>query len=112
MPILQIEVVGARRKDLAPALAAETAAAIGVRPGGCWVRLRYLNPRDYAENGPGVGLPVFVSVLKRNGLGDEREAMALASAVARVVDRPVEQVHVLYEGAARGRIFFGGKRVE
>jgi hypothetical protein len=116
MPILEVEVVGVPEAPggLAGVLADEAARALA-SPGRTWVRLRVLPEDRYAEDGggPPAGVrPVFVRVLRaelpaRETL--ESEALLLAEAVARACRRPVENVHVLYEPPARGRVAFGGK---
>lgn len=117
MPILEIEIVlrpgEALPNDLARRLADSAAAIFASRPRGTWVRLRTLLAEAYAENGaadPGV-YPVFVSVLKSSGstAPPENEPMRLAEAIALLCSRPTENVHILYQADARGRIAFGGK---
>ncbi len=119
MPILDVELVqaaGERPAAGMPAALAEAAAKVlASRPGGTWVRLRTLERSRYAENGgvldPDVR-PVFVTVL-RSVLPPpqelEREAAALAAAIAGVCGRPQENVHILYEPPAAARIAFGGR---
>jgi hypothetical protein len=54
---------------------------------------------------------VFVTVLKAQrptGSALEAEVRALREGVSRVCGRAVENVHVLYEPDAQGRIAFGG----
>lgn len=122
MPILEVELVTgpgeALPPDLAPRLAEAAAAAMSQPPGRTWVRLRMLPAGHYAEDGggPPAGVrPVFVSVLKaRRPAADAlaEEAARLAAALAAVCGRPVENVHILYEEAAAGRIAFGGDLVQ
>lgn len=115
MPILDVEIVGDGRfpKGLARLLADAAAVALA-SPGRTWVRLRSLSVSAYAEDGgtEAGARPVFVTVLRaalpeRDSLA--AEAAALARAVAEVCGRPVENVHVLYDPPARGRIAFGGE---
>jgi len=98
MPVLEVEVVGpireVERVELAQHLADAAGAALASRPQGTWVRLRELDPRDYAENGgaPAGPPPVFCRVLLGDPLdGDARaeQAAALARAVAGATGRPV-----------------------
>ena len=84
-------------------------------PGGTWIRLRSIDRRGYAENRTLLDesvRPTFVSVL-RYELPDavelRREMAGIAEAVARILDRPRENVHVLYSPRAKGRIGFGGE---
>jgi phenylpyruvate tautomerase PptA (4-oxalocrotonate tautomerase family) len=118
MPVLEIEAVTDDRHPLPDGLAARLADAagevMGSSPGQTWVRLRDLPRNDYAESGgdlPEGVLPVFVRVLRADLPAPpelDREMLSLAQAVAGAFRRPVENVHVLYEPAARGRIGFGG----
>jgi phenylpyruvate tautomerase PptA (4-oxalocrotonate tautomerase family) len=120
MPIIDVELVAgtAERQGLAARLADSLAAVLGSGPMGCWVRVRRLAPEHYAENGggPPEGVrPVFVSVLLAElpEPGTRRvQASAIASEVARVLDLPPQQVHVLYQPAAAGRVAFGGRLLE
>ena len=119
MPILEIEVVGelapGKRDGLAGRLAEETGRVLGSRPQGTWVRLRELAREDYAENGGGPPegvLPVFVRVLMAEVPAGEalaRLARDLTTAVAEACGRAPEDVHVLFEPPAHGRIAFGGQ---
>jgi phenylpyruvate tautomerase PptA (4-oxalocrotonate tautomerase family) len=120
MPIVEIEVVGERDEgahgDLAARLASAVADVLGSRPRGTWIKLRYLDPSCYAENGDdGAARPVFVSIIKRaNPVGDvlRDEVARLTRAVADTCGRPVETVHVLYRAPAAGRLAFGGTLVD
>jgi phenylpyruvate tautomerase PptA (4-oxalocrotonate tautomerase family) len=117
MPILDIEVVTADAlgDDLATRLADMAGDVFGSPPASTWVRLRALPPHQYAENlclQPEGWGAVFVTVLKAEcptGAALKREARLLAEGVARVCGRAVENVHVLYEPNAQGRIAFGGR---
>ena len=131
MPILDVEIVseaegsahGAAGADdaleptLAQRLADGVAAAWGLGPEDVWVRLRVLPSHRYAESGgtaEGVR-PVFVSVLRARVPHGERlgaDVVSLARAVAKATGRGVENVHVLHEPAAAGRLAFGGRLVE
>lgn len=117
MPMLSIEIVGVPGEH-SPGLAAVLADAAGAvfpsPPGGTWVRLRWLDPADYAENGggppPGVR-PVFVSAIEAHppeGVDRARHAAALAAAI----DRPADHVHVIFEPPGAGRVAFGGRLIE
>lgn len=114
MPILRVRHVGADIPGLARRLASACSLVLAARPGSTWVFVSRTEPRDYAENDeglPSAGHPMLVSVL----LGElpERQARAdlatrLATAVAGSAPWPLENVHVLFEPAAAGRIAFGG----
>lgn len=118
MPILQVEVVGrpsGRSRNLAGRIADAAAKTLKASPGSVWVRPRVLPRRDYAECGAGLSRdirPVFVSLLKARAAPQkalQKEAGALAQAIAEVCARPVENVHVFYEPPAAGRAAFGGR---
>jgi len=119
MPILDVECVcaeGERLPDrLAATLAEDAGRAIGAAPGHTWVRLRALPSGHYAESGGGPGAlvrPVFVELLMA-ALPEPAERAALAKrlcgAVAEACGRPVDNVHLLFLPAARGRVAFGGQ---
>lgn len=119
MPILHVEVVGPLPDDvargLAPRIAEAAGRALASRPQGTWVKLHFLDEDDYAENGGGPppgARPVFVTVLQadlppRSTLA--QQALRLTGAVAGACGRPAENVHVIFEPPAAGRIAFGGK---
>lgn len=124
MPIVDIEIVTGTDdpevvdKETLQLLADDLGGLFGGDPGETWVRLRSIDQDAYAENGgvPGSQVqPVFVSILRaelpeRAALG--REMAGVAEIVARMLDRPRENVHVLYAPNARGRIGFGGTLLE
>ena len=116
MPILDVEIVTSESLGggLAARIADMAAQVFGGPPASTWVRVRSLPQEHYAENGtpsPEGWHSVFVTVLKAQrpaGLALEAEVRALTEGVARVCGRPVENVHILYEPDAQGRIAFGG----
>ncbi|HTM22286.1 MAG TPA: hypothetical protein VL172_17320 [Kofleriaceae bacterium] len=120
MPILEVRVVGDVSVDVARGLArriADAAAGVlGSPPRGTWVTVEAIPEDDYAENG-GVAAgvePVLVRVLLRDGPpaeGLEAQAEALTRAIAGCCGRPADNVHIIYEPAARGRVAFGGRLV-
>lgn len=120
MPILTVEIVHGPgtilASDLPQRLADESGRALGAAPGTTWVVLNPVPSTRYAESGGDQGyLPIFVRVLKRSlpeGTARVEEVAALASAVAQVCGRPREQVHVIYEPPASGRVAFGGALTE
>lgn len=118
MPIIDVEITyrGTLPDDssMAQRLADAAGEVLGTVPGRTWVKVRYLPGQNYAENGgtPDDMAPIFVSVLLGRGseLTDRsKSALALAVAIARVVDRSADSVHILFEPDAIGRIAFGGK---
>lgn len=116
MPILDVELITSEPLDsgLAAKLAEVAAQVWGGPAGSTWVRLRALPREQYAENGTSVPAgwnAVFVTILKAQrptGTALQAEVRALTAGIARVCGRPVENVHLLYEPGAQGRIAFGG----
>ena len=89
----------------------------GSQPSGTWVKARQQQRAYYAENmiefSPEMR-PVIVEVLKTEldaGKSLAIEAAAICAVVAQIMDRRSENVHVIYEPAARGRVAFGGQLV-
>ncbi|MGZ3697276.1 MAG: tautomerase family protein [Bdellovibrionota bacterium] len=115
MPILDVEIVGASDAEgLARRLADAAGIVLGSAAGGTWVKLRFLPRENYAENGdlPARVQPVFVSVLLGRcfeGEVQSRLALKLAEEFSKILDRPRENIHLLFEPSAAGRIAFGGK---
>ena len=118
MPVFDIEIVTRHGEAVAPALASDLSDALGAvmdaASGKVWVRLRTLAPEGYAENqaGPQRPFPVFVTLTASappEGEHLEHVVQQVTEAVAHLTDRPVENVHVLVQPAAKGRIAFGGK---
>lgn len=114
MPILNIEIVGSKENDCAQALADEAARVLDSKPGGTWVKMQFIPESNYAENGGlSEGLkPVFVSVLLgRRGdhfqLGEM--AAGISEAFAKILNRLQDNIHILFETSAMGRIAFGGR---
>ena len=120
MPILDVEIVVGPEESLPDGLARQLADIAGAilesRPGGTWVKLRTLSREQYAENGDLSEdiRPVFVSVLMSKRPNEEtikQQAQQLAEAFAQICQRPKENIHILYEANAAGRIAFGGELV-
>ena len=120
MPILDVEVVADYEPDHGAALkiADRAAVVLGASEGQVWVKLRHVPRELYAENGRGdpcPDQPVFVKVTKgvvQDAAELRAEAHELTIAVAEALGRPVENVHIIYEPSATGRIAFGGKLAE
>jgi len=119
MPILDVELVAeVVPAGAAQALADAVGAVFGTPAGETWVRLRALAPAAYAESAGGGQpdtRPVFVTVTRRHLPARPalvQEIAALTHAIAGVVCRPPEQVHIEYAPPAAGRVAFGGKLVE
>ena len=112
MPIVTVEIVDGdgAAAGVAAALADRVGEALAAPPGSVWVKVRRVEASAYAENCPAPEpLPVFVHVLARVGAAaPAQQAARIAAAVAQVVGRPRERVHVIYEPDASGRVFFGG----
>jgi len=121
MPVLDVEIVvedaGALDASLAAKLADAAGEVFGTVAGTTWVRLRSLPRGQYAENGGGPPqgvLPVLVSILLADSpTGSELRSQVhhLTAAIAKVCERPPENVHLFYQPSARGRVAFGGKLV-
>lgn len=86
-------------------------------PGTTWIKMTYLDRHQYAENLTTLDetiRPTFVEVLKRS-LPDQAslasEAKDIAAAVAEVLFRPRQNVHIVYLPAGAGRVAFGGNLV-
>lgn len=122
MPIIDIELVEDEvpqpvSAEIVQALADGLGELFGSHQAGTWVRMRYLPRGQYAENQEVVDQsirPVFVTVLKADS-GDEQlrasEAKAIADEVSRLLQRPVQNTHILFQPDAAGRIAFGGELV-
>ena len=120
MPILDVEVVMRHGEALPAGLAADLADALGevfaADPGELWVRLRDIPADRYAENEEGEDRPFPVFVTVREGsppVGALLEARVahITECVARLADRPPENVHVIVEPGLRGRVALGGRLV-
>lgn len=117
MPILDVEIVGEEspQPSVTQKLADAAGVIFGTPPGQTWVRLRMLSPDYYAENGAAEEQrPVFVTVLKGQWPEHDdmkREITQLTEVFAKICERSVENVHVLYLPAGSGRIAFGGDLV-
>jgi hypothetical protein len=122
MPILNVEIVGevlsVEPQRLAQAIADAAGAIFESPPGRTWTRVRTLPSTHYAENHTDPAsdrMPVFVSVLHRappTGLALEREVKALTHALALVLNRSTDLVHLEYLPPAAGRQAFGGSLVD
>jgi phenylpyruvate tautomerase PptA (4-oxalocrotonate tautomerase family) len=120
MPILDVEVVTGPGELLEAGLARQLANIagdiLGSEPGGTWVKVRALPSGQYGENGDLLAeiRPVFVSVLMGQRPAEEtikHQAERLAASFAQACGRPKENVHILYQPSAAGRIAFGGELV-
>lgn len=118
MPIVDVDIVGATadaRPGLARAIADELGKALGAPPGRVWVRLRTIDANAYAENSTDVTsdeLPAFAEILHRTPPVDDAlqaEVTALTEALARILGRSPDRVHIRYAPAAQGRQAFGGR---
>ncbi len=115
MPIIDIELVVREGEALSEGLASTLADALGEvfgsDPGRTWVRLRTLPESSYAENLSEAPRPIFVTLLLAESPAGELLRLQLGqitAVVARTCRTAEENVHVLLEPRARGRIAFGG----
>jgi phenylpyruvate tautomerase PptA (4-oxalocrotonate tautomerase family) len=120
MPIVDVELVRAGAEpahaDVAQPLADALGEVLGTPPGRTWVRVRYLDRTQYAENGAGAlaALPVFVAIQMAHWPPDDAldaQIDRLTRKVAEVLQRPAAAVHVAYAPQGAGRQAFGGVRV-
>lgn len=124
MPIVVVELLSPEPPP--DALASRLADALGPifesPVGHTWVRCSSCDPRHYAESAdPTSSAPrptppswAFVRVtLRAPPDEDGRAGLAarIAAVVAEATARPLEDVHVLFEPPAAGRIAFGGELV-
>jgi hypothetical protein len=118
VPILDVQLIGpvpdAARAGLSQRLADAAGMALASRPQGTWVTVRIVDGDDYAENGgaPAGAAPVLVRVLQYappRGEALAAEVGRLTRAVAEACGRAAENVHLVYEPPAQGRIAFGGE---
>lgn len=120
MPILNLEIIGNQKDfpyDLAQKIADAAGHALDSRPQGTWVKLSFIPPQQYAENG-GVedGMnPIIVSLIQSevppaNHLGEQ--ITKLTNAISSASGVPSQNVHIVIEPGAKGRIAFGGNLVE
>ena len=122
MPILNIEVIGPLNESIRSGLASRIADAAGKvlnsKPQSTWVKIRFLSEEEYSENegGPAEAvLPVFISlILAKPPAGNELNKMLyrLTEVIAKVCERPPQNVHIIVEPAAAGRIAFGGSLID
>ena len=121
MPVLDIELVISDSTpglpaNLAQSLADAAAAVFGSPERTVWVKLQVIPSAQYAEDHGKLEevYPVFVTVLKSRAPGGsalEDEIQRLTEAIATVLNRPPENVHILYQPDGAGRVAFGGRLV-
>lgn len=120
MPVIDVNIVGAAanaRPGLARAIADELGKVLGAPPGHVWVQVRTIDASAYAENSIEVApdeLPAFAEILHRVLPEDDAlqaEVTALTEALARILGRSPDRVHIRYAPAAQGRQAFGGRLV-
>jgi phenylpyruvate tautomerase PptA (4-oxalocrotonate tautomerase family) len=121
MPILEIEIVASDSHPSLPAglaqsLADEAARVFGGARATVWVKVQFIPPAHYAEDhGKPEGVyPVFVTVLKSRvpeGSALEAEIGQLVRGIAKILARPEENIHIIYQPDGAGRVAFGGRLV-
>ena len=117
MPILNVEIIGevTSREGLAQRIADAAGDALGTRSRGTWAKLHFIDESLYAENAGQHDKevkPVFASVLQAHPPTGEKlqeQIAALTEAISQATGRAAENVHVIFESPAAGRIAFGGK---
>jgi len=120
MPIVDIEII-LRENEIIPAhltsnLADELGRIFNSPPNSTWVKVRNLSKNQYAENDDASKevFPVFVKIVKSKIIKTEiqKEAELIAVAVGNICERPVENVHIIYEPVGSGRVAFGGNLID
>ena len=122
MPILEVEMVCDNTRPFEPEWAQRIADLAGgvfeTARGQTWVKMRKLEHTGYAENGVAASetpSPVFVHVMKKR-MGDpeeiQDEVKKLSKGIAEILGKPLENVHIIFDRDAVGRIAFGGEFVE
>ena len=119
MPIVTIQAVVAESEqkyaaDTIQKLADSLGEIFESDPSSTWIKMIYLDRNQYAENDAVIEeavRPTFVDILKRY-LPDHdslsTEAQRVADAVAQILTRPRENVHIVYLPPGMGRVAFGG----
>ena len=116
MPVVTVDVVGIETVPTgwAGRLADAIGEVLGSAAGGSWVTVHPIPTESYAENRTTVAQPVMIRVLERvrpDPNEVEERARAIVGAVSGIVGRPPENIHVIYEDSAVGRVAFGGRLV-
>jgi phenylpyruvate tautomerase PptA (4-oxalocrotonate tautomerase family) len=122
MPQLNIDIVFRNKEtlksDAVQRLADVAGKIFDTPPGKTWVKINPV-PRNYwAENKTSLDSyvgPVIVSILKRQVPEPDKielEIQNLTRAIAGILDRPDENIHIIYEADAIGRVANGGKLVK
>lgn len=120
MPIVNVEIVLGANETFRPEIVSELAEELGdifqSPRGGTWIKVYALPAEHYGENGgmPDRVYPIFITITKAElpvpeELGDE--VRKITGAVAQICSRPSQNVHVIYQPSAKGRVAFGGKLV-
>jgi hypothetical protein len=120
VPIVTIQIVTSKSENTysvaqVEKLSDDLGTIFNSEPSGTWVKLELLDRNQYSENEvrPDSSVePTFVEVLKRT-LPDQDtlavEAQQIATKVAHVLSRPLDNVHIIYLPPGEGRVAFGGK---
>ena len=115
MPILNFEIVeDPKIENLARQLADAAGVVFETHAGNVWVKVHFLPKSQYGENG-GVAEdlnPVFVSALLGQSYGKKDQAVVaveLTEAIAKILNRPKQNIHIIFEPNLVGRVAFGGK---
>ncbi len=122
MPIVTIQcITTARDKEYPHATVQTLSDALGElfesESGGTWVKMQYIDRKNYAENDTGMDSgvePTFVEVLKRSLPAQDalaNEAASIAATIGQVLSRRPENVHVVYLPEGSGRVAFGGNLI-
>lgn len=120
MPIITIQLVVPRKDlELSPQVVQDLADGLGglfdCSPGSLWLRVSYLSRDQYAENQTALSdrlQPSFIEVQLADEPTEEMRsqlAQQVALLASSITERALENTHVIFAPAARGRIAFGGR---
>lgn len=122
MPMANIQIVlknnaAAYPDNITSQLADALGSFFNCSPGTTWVRLSYLTASHYAENQisqQDCPDPVFVELLLKNTAEQHHRALdarKIANIVAEILQRPENEIHIIFQPPGVGRVAFGGKLI-
>jgi phenylpyruvate tautomerase PptA (4-oxalocrotonate tautomerase family) len=112
MPIIRVTVIGdhALGQNAAKRLAEGAGRILHSAPGSVWVRIEQVLEDHYAENAPEWPRPLFLHLLLREGMVSIQpgQVEALCDLAHTIFHVPAQQIHLIVEPPAAGRMYFGG----
>jgi phenylpyruvate tautomerase PptA (4-oxalocrotonate tautomerase family) len=120
MPIIEFQIIGnleiSDKKDFRKELINGLANIFGSENKSVWCKFNFIPVENYIENDNSglsipLPLPIFLKILNYQNKSIEeckKEAIIISEFVSKVCNRPKENIHILYEPSAKGRIAFGG----